>query len=556
MENTLDYIISEAPERISELSTLGPLGHANQGHLCLIWNYKLVAPIITNKISSIKYIFKKGNYTKMNSELNDLKWNEIFAYKSTDECYIALQEIYNSKCDQNIPLKKFYTNRKQKAPWMNNAIMQKIKIKQSLWHKNLSKKFKCPILAQEYKKINSEIPKLTKEAVKTFEEELANDKKNPKRLYAYINNRQKVKQTINTLIVSGKTLTDKNDIVNALNHQFESVFVNETDISTTPEFPAKTDEKLSEVSFGEEKVIKHLKMLNTDKSQGSDKFHPYVLNMCAASLAKPISFIFQKSFESGELPKLWLEANVTPLFKKGSRLNPANYRPISLTSVTGKIMEKIIKDEIMEHLIKHNLINKHQYGFVYNKACVTNLLETMDLLTKLLSDKESFDLLLLDFEKAFDKVSHSRLSIKLTGHGISGKLLAWLNSFLSNRKQRVILGEFLSEWAKVNSGVIQWSVLGPILFIIFINDLIDQIKNSPKVFADDTKIISKINELNQENNLQADINNVLDWKKTWLMRLNLEKCKVIHFGKKNPRTSYTMQSYESNQRIQIQPTES
>ena len=134
----------------------------------------------------------------------------------------------------------------------------------------------------------------------------------------------------------------------------------------------------------------------------------------------------------------------------------------------------------------------------------------MDLLTKLLSDKESFDLLLLDFEKAFDKVSHSRLSIKLAGHGISGKLLAWLNSFLSNRKQRVILGEFLSEWAKVNSGVIQGSVLGPILFIIFINDLIDQIKNSPKVFADDTKIISKINEFNQENNLQSDINNVLD----------------------------------------------
>ena len=137
--------------------------------------------------------------------------------------------------------------------------------------------------------------------------------------------------------------------------------------------------------------------------------------------------------------------HVTPLSKKGSRLNRANYRPLSLTSIIRKIMEKIIKDEIINHLIKHNLINKHQHRFVYNKACVTNLLETMDLLTKLLLDKESFYLLLNDFEKAFDKVSHNRLSKKLDGNGISDKLLNWLNSFFSNRKLKGKSGVNLSQ---------------------------------------------------------------------------------------------------------------
>lgn len=153
----------------------------------------------------------------------------------------------------------------------------------------------------------------------------------------------------------------------------------------------------------------------------------------------------------------------------------------------------------MDYLNKNKLINKQQHGFVYKKACNTNLLETMDLLTKLLSDKDAFDLLLLDFAKAFDKVAHKRLNLKLSGYGICGKLLNWLKAFLTDRKQRVILGESVSKWGKVCSGVIQGSVLGP------------------------------------DSCLQKDIDNVLKWTNTWLMRLNLDKCKVMHFGKNNPK---------------------
>ena len=316
----------------------------------------------------------------------------------------------------------------------------------------------------------------------------------------------------------------------------------------------RTNESISDISFSPEKVTAYLKKMKPDKSQGNDNIHPFVVQKCE-SLAIPLSIIFQRSFNQGELPESWLEANVTPLFKKGSRSEPANYRPISLTSVICKLMEKIIKDELMQYLNKNNLISKQQHGFVYNKACNTNLLETMDTLTKLLDDKESFDMLLLDFAKAFDKVAHKRLNLKLSGYGICGNLLAWLKAFLSGRKQRVILGEFLSEWVKVNSSVIQGSVVGPLLFILFINDLVDYIVNKSKLFADDTKILAKTNNA-PESSLQKDIDSVLEWTSTWLMRLNLDKCKIMHFGKYNPKINYTMKSYDSEELIQIEKTDS
>ena len=325
------------------------------------------------------------------------------------------------------------------------------------------------------------------------------------------------------------------------------------DSNELPEFETRTDEKISEILFSAEKVLLYLKKVKPEKSQGNDKIHPFIIQKCANSLANPLSLIFQQSMDHGDLPKAWLEANVTPIFKKGSRSDPANYRPISLTSVICKLMEKIIKDELMDYLNKNKLINKQQHGFVYKKACNTNLLETMDLLTKLLSDKDAFDLLLLDFAKAFDKVAHKRLNLKLSGYGICGKLLNWLKAFLTDRKQRVILGESVSKWGEVCSGVIQGSVLELLLFILFINDLVDYIKNKTKLFADDTKIIAKTSN-EPDSCLQKDIDNVLKWTNTWLMRLNLDKCYA--FWQKQPQTKYTMKSYDNEELIQIEKTDS
>jgi hypothetical protein len=310
--------------------------------------------------------------------------------------------------------------------------------------------------------------------------------------------------------------------VDTLNEFFASVFIK--DGSTVEDLNEECATKCPHPSFNKSIILKHLNNLNTQKSVGPDKVHPKVLKECAKSLSFPLSLIFEKSFVTGSIPKLWSCANVVPLFKKGNKLDPTNYRPVSLTSIVCKIRERIIRDQMMVYLVENNLISKEQHGFVNNKNCITNLLETLDLITQAFGEDYSIDILFLDFAKAFDSVSHVKLLKKLFGLGFVSFMLNWCKAFLSNRVQRVVIGENISSWKKVTSGVPQGSVLGPLLFVIFINDLSKKIIKDTKLYADDTKVIS-INRCQDDSKLlQEDINTLVKWSEEWLIKFNESKC--------------------------------
>ena len=195
------------------------------------------------------------------------------------------------------------------------------------------------------------------------------------------------------------------------------------------------------------------------KNSQKNSLNPYIVHKCASSFTTPISKIFQQSFESGQLLEFWLEANVTPLFKKGSRLERSNYRPVSLTSTICKILESIIRDSVMKYLQLNKLIVSSQHGFVPNKVCVTNLFETLDIVTDAVNKGHSVDLILLDFSKAFDKVSHAKLIQKPEAYGVNNILVKWIESFLTLRKPTVTIGDNGSEWEDVTSSVPQGPVL-------------------------------------------------------------------------------------------------
>ena len=231
---------------------------------------------------------------------------------------------------------------------------------------------------------------------------------------------------------------------------------------------------------------------------GCDAVHPFVMKEAAVEFARPFSLIFQHSLNSGEVPRAWLEANVTPIFKKGSQTDPHNYRPISLTMIVCKLLEKIIKRELIEHLTQNDLLCSELHGFVRswscttNRSCTTNLLESLDLATHFLSKKYHVDLLFLNFAKAFEKVHHPCLLLKLERYEVKGKILSWIKAFLTHTRQRVVIGETVSDWVPVSSGFNKVRSLvphySPYLSTIFQITL----STTCRMFADDTKLIVEI----------------------------------------------------------------
>ena len=372
---------------------------------------------------------------------------------------------------------------------------------------------------------------MVKQARFKFEMQLAtNSKSNPKLIYSYINRQKYTGSSIKFLINSTEDkLTNPDDISKCLNKEFEKSFML-NNVGCLPEFENRTDMKCfisaSEI-FSPLKVKSKLDALDKNKSPGPDGIHPLILNKCSASLCYPISLIFKKSFEAGVVPSSWKFANITPLFKKGNRTSPSNYRPISLTVVLCKIKEGLIRDAMMSHLIANNLLSLHQHGFVIGKSCATNLIESLDIITEALNRGFYILLVLLDFAKAFDSVVHEFLLLKLRAYGFEDKIITWIADFLSNRKQRVVIGDSYSDWINVTSGVPQGSVLGPLLFVLYINDMPSLTTHLCKLFADDSKLIGIIKNSQDKVILQNDLDLLNSWSQKWKLLFNVNKCKVM-----------------------------
>jgi len=288
--------------------------------------------------------------------------------------------------------------------------------------------------------------------------------------------------------------------------------------------------KDEDVDFSVEAVQRKLQRLAPDKSPGPDGIHPLLLKECASMVAAPLSAIYTRSYATGELPAEWKTANVAPIFKKGSKTDRTNYRPVSLTSVPCKIMESLIKEKLVRFLEDSSAVTQSQHGFMTGRSCLTNLLESLESWTKALDEGYGIDIIYLDYRKAFDSVPKRRLLERLRSQGISGKLLGWIESFLTSRTMRVGVRGTYSRWMDVVSGVPQGSVLGPLLFLLFVNELPSWIVTNIKMFADDTKLWNKVESVADSQKLQGDLDRLMDWSDKWLLQFNAAKCKVMHVG--------------------------
>ena len=330
------------------------------------------------------------------------------------------------------------------------------------------------------------------------------------------------------LFVNNNFITDCKDKAKAFNDYFASQCTPFINNSTLPAFSSFTDKIISDFEITENEINELLQGINTNKAHGPDDISANMIKLCGNHLTRPLKIIFTNILNTGIFPDQWKKANVTPVHKKSDKQIVSNYRPISLLPIFAKIFERIIFKHLYNHLVSNKLISKNQSGFRPGDSCTNQLLFLINDIHAAFDDKNCLEIrsVFLDMSKAFDKVWHDGLIFKLEQNGVNGKLLALLVNYLNDRKQRVVINGMASEWASIRAGVPQGSVLGPLLFLIFINDLEHNLKCQVKFFADDTSLFSVVHDpLKAAADLNDDLNMIDNWAHQWKMSFNPDPTK-------------------------------
>jgi len=524
---------------------------------------------VTSDHQMIRFLIK-CNWARTNT----LKYDYFKANYDQIRMYAKSKNLFDSLCDsKDNNVERVWNNisrglnmirtdyiklkakNKERCKWSTKKVRSRRKAKKEAWNDYKNSNYEDEVLYNIYKGKRNKSVAENRRAKTNFEEKLAhNIKTDSKSFFAYANANRKSNRKIGPLKDDNKNVIDNNKCAaDHLNKYFASVFVDE-DLSNMPVpnkvFKGNTDKSLQSIEVDLDIVINKLNALNVNKSHGPDEVHGKLVKELREEIAPALVNLFRASLETGVVPQDFRDATVVPLHKKGGRDKAENYRPISLTSIVGKMLESIVKDKIVAFFDENCLIRDTQHGFTSGRSCLTNLLDFMEEISGELDNGNCVDVVYLDFAKAFDKVPHKRLLSKLEAHGVTGKILNWIDGWLSNRRQKVSVEGELSEWAEVKSGVPQGSVLGPLLFLVYINDIDENILSKFGKFADDSKAAKVVNNSEDADILRGDLVTLQNWSHDWQMEFNSDKCRVMHIGKKNPNCQYVLNNNT------LKPTES
>ncbi len=486
--------------------------------------------------------FNKADYEVLNKKLSVVDWSALRQSCSFEEFPHHFTDTLLKLCQSIVPARKVPSGR----PKVLNALRRKKnRLKAKLSAVSLSRR---PSNSERIQNLQDQVSLVCfeiKESVKRSNEQrelnaIQKIKSNPKFFYSYAKSFSKVKSTISMLFnQDGEVKTDKEKIADVLQDQFSSVF-------SDPNSPHIKDPNFElpnisrpfseeDLSVSCEDIIAAIKDIDPDSACGPDGVPAVLLKHCSQSLSVPIRLLWDESIRTGIVPGFYKRTFIAPLYKlKGNRAQAVNYRPIALTSHVIKIYERVLRKLMVSFIDDNNILCPDQHGFRSGRSCLTQMLSHFDEVMQGLTDNADTDAIYLDYAKAFDKVDHRLLLAKLLRYGLSKKVVDWINSFLTNRLQTVVVEGSHSRSVVTLSGVPQGTVLGPILFILFINDMKNCVQHSKvSFFADDTRISKQIRTSTDVSLLQEDLNNVTLWAKQNNMKLHEDKFELL-VHKSNP----------------------
>ena len=531
-ETLIDHIYTTSKENIVEISS-PILGCSDHSPVCITWLRKGVKiPRLVHKV--IRYrCFKNFDEDKFLLELLNSPLSQVYQYTDPDRALEFWLQIFTFVYDKHAPFKTKRVRYHLKPPWLSEEIEQAIHLRDSLKAKK----------HQDFKKQRNIVTSMIRTSKKKYFQSLAASKQNCKSVWNAINiltNKGFKKSPTVTKDISPDKLNDH--FANLAEKLITDDKWKENDLETLREFcqSRNIETKLSIPYITVPEVYAALSHLKQSSTKDLNLLDGKIIKLSAPVISDTLTYIYNLCIDENYFPSIFKQAKVIPLFKSGDPSNPSNYRPISILSILSKPPEKHMNKHLISHLNKYNLIHSNQSGFRENYSCHTALIQMIDKWLQNINNSEFTGVVFADLAKAFDVINHALLLKKLELHGISDNSLQLITSFLLNRTQLVNVNGSNSDFLSVRYGVPQGSVLGPLLFSLYINDLPLYIDGSCELFADDNSIHTSHSSLSSvSSNLQESVNRLVDWTHLNHMSLNPQKTKCMCITTRQKRQKQT-----------------
>ena len=486
-------------------------------------------------------LWNKANIDQIKRDADAFKNLFIDTHKDlgVNDMWLFIKKNLLTILENNVPSKT--SSSKFWLPWISTTTKRLIRNK-NIWYKK-AKARNDEKTWKKYKEIKRVAQKECRKSHEEYVKDLITEDNSNKKFWTYIKTQRQEKAGVSDLIKDNHLITDPEGKANVLNEQFCKVFSTPDPIpsgATTCTTDDPPHNELHTIHIAKQGVLKLLLNINENKATGPDDIPGKLLKICAHELHEIFTILFQTSLNQGIVPDDWKHAIIHPLFKKGDKTNSENYRPLSMTCIPCKLQEHIIHSTIMGFLDHNNLLTDTQHGFRKNRSCETQLITTVRDFANCLNTSSQVDAVLLDFSKAFDKVDHRLLLKKMEKLGIKGDILAWTSSFLHMRTQQVLVDGSFSNSSPVLSGVPQGTVLGPLLFLIYINDIHKDLSPGTfiRLFADDSLLYRIIRTVADTITLQRDLDILQQWEISNKMQFHPDKCQILQItNKRNPINS-------------------